>query len=49
MSLQKLPESQRKLSLEVYAQIIFQLPIEIALIESIFSFMNYNKEKSAQG
>ena len=45
MNVNTLPDSQRKLSLEAYAQVIFQLPIETVLIESLFSIMNYNKDK----
>ena len=45
MNLHTLPDNQRKLSLEAYAQVIFQLTIETVLIESLFSIMNYNKDK----
>ena len=45
MNLHTLPDNQRKLGLEAYAQVIFQLPIETVLIESLFSIMNYNKDK----
>ena len=45
MNLHTLPDNRRKLSLEAYAQVIFQLPIETVLIESLFSIMNYNKDK----
>ena len=40
-----LPVGQRRYCLEAYAKVIFQLPFETVLIESIFSIMNYNKDK----
>ena len=46
MNLHTLPDNQRKLNLEAYAQVIFQLPIEKVLIESLFTIMNYNKDKN---
>ena len=46
MNLHTLSDNQRKLILEAYAQVIFQLPIGIVLIESLFSIMNYNKDKN---
>ena len=46
MNLHTLPDNQRKLNLEACAQVIFQLPIDTALIESLFSIMNYNKDKT---
>ena len=45
MNLYTLPDNQRKLNLEAYAQVIFQLTIETVLIESLFSIMNYDKDK----
>ena len=39
------PILQRKKYLESYANAIFQLPFETVLIESLFSIMNYNKDK----
>ena len=39
------PILQRKKYLESYANVIFQLPFETVLIESLFSIMNYNKDK----
>ena len=40
-----LPVGQSRYCLEAYAKVIFQLPFETVLIESIFSIMNYNKDK----
>ena len=40
-----LPVGQRRYCLEAYAKVIFQLPFETVLIESLFSIMNYNKDK----
>ena len=40
-----LPIGQHKYCLESYAQVIFHLPFETVLIESLFSIMNYNKDK----
>ena len=40
-----LPVGQRRYSLESYAKVIFQLPFETVLIESLFNIMNYNKDK----
>ena len=40
-----LPVGQHRYSLESYAKVIFQLPFETVLIESLFSIMNYNKDK----
>ena len=40
-----LPVGQRRYCLESYAKVIFQLPFETVLIESLFSIMNYNKDK----
>ena len=39
------PEARRRVHLNAYARVIFQLPIETVLIESLFSIMNYNKDK----
>ena len=39
------PEVRRRVHLDAYARVIFQLPIETVLIESLFSIMNYNKDK----
>ena len=39
------PILQRKKYLESYANVIFQLPFETVLIESLFSIMNYNNDK----
>ena len=40
-----LPENARRKHLECYAQVVFQMPFETVLIESLFSIMNYNKDK----
>ena len=40
-----LPENTRRKHLECYAQVVFQMPFEIVLIEALFSIMNYNKDK----
>ena len=40
-----LPENSRRKHLECYAQVFFQIPFETVLIESLFSIMNYNKDK----
>ena len=40
-----LPENARKINLEYYAQVVFQMSTETVLIESLFSIMNYNKDK----
>ena len=45
MNVHTLPDRQQKLNVEAYAQVIFQLPIETVLVESLFSIMNYNKDK----
>ena len=39
-----LPENAHKKNLEYYAQVVFQMPFETVLIESLFSIMNYNKD-----
>jgi hypothetical protein len=39
------PADQRRPHLEMYARVVFQLPFETVLIESLFSIMNYNKDK----
>ena len=39
------PILQRKKYLESYANVTFQLPFETVLIESLFSIINYNKDK----
>ena len=36
----------RRLNLESFAQVVFILPVETVLIESLFSVMNYNKDKT---
>ena len=38
-------EERRCIHLNSYARVIFQLPFETVLIESLFSIMNYNKDK----
>ena len=38
-------KSQRRLHLEVYARVVFQLPFKTVLIESLFSIMNLKKDK----
>ena len=40
-----LPKNARRKHLECYAQVVFQMPFETVLIESLFSIMNYNKDK----
>ena len=40
-----LPENASRKHLECYAQVVFQMPFETVLIESLFSIMNYNKDK----
>ena len=40
-----LPVAWRCVHLDGYARVIFQLPFETVLIESLFSIMNYNKDK----
>ena len=40
-----LPDNARRKHLECYAQVVFQIPFETVLIESLFSIMNYNKDK----
>ena len=40
-----LPVARRRVHLDGYACVIFQLPFETVLIESLFSIMNYNKDK----
>jgi hypothetical protein len=40
-----LPVARRRVHLDGYARVIFQLPFETVLIESLFSIMNYNKDK----
>ena len=35
---------KRYIHLDSYARVVFQLPFETVLIESLFSIMNYNKE-----
>ena len=40
-----LPENARKINIEYYTQVVFQMPFETVLIESLFSIMNYNKDK----
>ena len=44
-----LPVDQRRYYLESYAKVTFQLPFETVLIESLFSVMNYDKDKRGQG
>ena len=39
------PVARRCVHLDGYARVIFQLPFETVLIESLFSIMNYNKDK----
>ena len=36
----------RRLNLESFAQVALILPVETVLIESLFSVMNYNKDKT---
>ena len=36
---------KRYIHLDSYARVVFQLPFETVLIESLFSIMNYNKDK----
>ena len=43
-----LPVARRCVHLDGYARVIFQLPFETVLIESLFSIMNYNKDKKRQ-
>ena len=38
-------EPGRPLALEAFAQVVFTLPVETVFIESLFSIMNYNKDK----
>lgn len=45
MNIHTLPDNQRNFNLEAYAHVIFQSPINTVLIESLFSVMNYNKDK----
>lgn len=42
------PEGRRRVHLDRYAQVVFQLPFETVLIESLFSIMNYNKDKKRE-
>ena len=42
------PEDRRRVHLDRYARVVFQLPFETVLIESLFSIMNYNKDKKRQ-
>ena len=41
-------EDRRRVHLDSYAQVVFQLPFETVLIESLFSIMNYNKDKKRE-
>ena len=47
---QDIPEgsggAKRYLKVEAYARIVFILPFETVLVESLFSIMNYNKDKT---
>jgi hypothetical protein len=38
--------AKRYLKVEAYARVVFTLPFETVLIESLFSIMNYNKDKT---
>ena len=42
------PEDRCCVHLDRYACVVFQLPFETVLIESLFSIMNYNKDKKRQ-
>ena len=41
-------EDRRRVHLDRYAHVVFQLPFETVLIESLFRIMNYNKDKKRQ-
>ena len=42
------PEDRRRVHLDSYAQVVFQLPFETVLIESLLGIMNYNKDKKRE-